>query len=24
MMENVMSTDNAQTQAYQPLNKYIG
>jgi len=24
MMENVMSTDVAQTQAYQPLNKYIG
>jgi len=24
MMENVMSTDSEQTQAYQPLNKYIG
>lgn len=24
MMESVMSSDNAQTQAYQPLNKYIG
>jgi hypothetical protein len=24
MMESVMSNDNAQTHAYQPLNKYIG
>ena len=24
MMENVMSTENSQSKAYQPLNKYIG